>query len=403
MRVGVSLLYAFCIVKIVPIIEVVEDAKQNFASTSTAQDLPLPPLPLPLACNVSRSSRLPRRVLAASQIFQADENGNVSPMDQTMFSTGNSTFLSANDTSRSTIPPPADAFADPRTPSSPSQGKKGHLQIPEIHTPSRQRRATVSTRSPEPSEQVSGIEGSPSKRKERSRSYGNLFQMHIAPISLLEAELSKSLFFLSLSFYFLKSLSFSAPPPEPTPRLSQVLDRNLFIAPLLTSRSDLLDSQSESSEQVRDTSLDDLTSSPYIVEPYPQRKRGSHEPPIPDTPTRHRIEGVYDRFLMATSGVKRLGKGYQSDNAGPVCGNIVDTVPHKSRHYLTRKPMPPPVSSEDQRRAVSLDEFGVISQDESHSDESNSKDDGNSTVALVRKAIKLIVPKGGSRRVSRMG
>jgi serine/threonine-protein kinase GIN4 len=185
-----------------------------------------------------------------------------------------------------------------------------------------------------------------------------------------------------------------------------VLDRNLFIAPLLPSRDDLLDSQSDSSEQVRETSLDDLTSSPYIVEPYPQRVRGSHEPPIPDTPTRHRIEGVYDRFLMATSGVKRLGKGYQSDNAGPVCGNIVDPVPlNKSRHfYLTRKQMPPPVSSDDQRRAVSLDEFGVVSQDESHSGESNLKDDGNTTVALVRKAIKLIVPKGtGSRRVSRMG
>ena len=202
-----SLLY-FNIVKIIPIIEVVEDAKQNFASTSTAQDLPLPPLPLPLACNVSqnRSSRLPRRVLAASQIFQADENGNVSPMDETMLSTANSTYLSANDNSRSTILPPADTFSDPKTPSSPSQKKKSQLQIPEIHTPSRQRRATVSTRSPEPSDQVSGIEGSPSKRKERSRSYGNLFQRRIAPISLLEAELNKSLFFCfsSLRFHILR-------------------------------------------------------------------------------------------------------------------------------------------------------------------------------------------------------
>ena len=184
-----------------------------------------------------------------------------------------------------------------------------------------------------------------------------------------------------------------------------MLDRSLFIAPLLPSRDDLLDSQSESSDQVRETSLDDLTSSPYIVEPYPQRVRGSNEPPVPDTPTRHRIEGVYDRFLMATSGVKRLGKGYQSDNVGPICGNIEDPVPlNKSRHfYMTRKAMPPPVSSDDQRRAVSLDEFGVISQDgSSHSDSLNSKDDGNTTIALVKKAIKLIVPKG-SRRVSRMG
>ena len=198
------LIYALAFVKTVPTAEVIEDAKQNFASPSTAKDkdLPLPPLSLPLACNVSqdRSSRLPRRVLAASQIFQADENGNVSPMDETMLSTGNSTFLSANDISRSTILPPADTLADPKTPSSPSQKKTSQLRIPEIHTPSRQRRATVSTRSPEPSDQVSGIEGSPSKPKERSRSYGNLFQRRIAPISLLEAELNKSLLFLFALF-----------------------------------------------------------------------------------------------------------------------------------------------------------------------------------------------------------
>ena len=172
----------------------VEDAKQNFASSSSAQDLPLPPLPLPLARNVShnRSSRLPRRVLAASQIFQADENGNVSPMDQTTISTANSTCLSANDTSRGSIkPPPVDNSTELQSPSR-SQAKS-HSQIPEIHTPSRQRRATVSTRSPEPTEQVFDGEGTPSKQKERSRSYGNLFQMHIAPISLLEAELSKSM------------------------------------------------------------------------------------------------------------------------------------------------------------------------------------------------------------------
>jgi serine/threonine-protein kinase GIN4 len=200
---------------------------------------------------------------------------------------------------------------------------------------------------------------------------------------------------------------FLAPPPEPTPRLSQVLDRNLFIAPLLTSRDDLLDSKSMSSEQVRETSLDDLTSSPYHhVEPYPQRIRGSQDPPLPDTPTRHRIEGVYDRFLMATSGVKRLGKGYQSDNAGPVCGNIVVPVSlNKSRHfYSARKPMPPPVSSEDQPRVTSMDELGASPSEENHLDASNSKDDGNTTVALVRKAIKLMVPKAtGSRRMSRIG
>jgi serine/threonine-protein kinase GIN4 len=189
---SLSLFYAFSMAKIIPITEVVEDAKQNFASSSSAQDIPLPPLPLPLARNASqsRSSRLPRRVLAASQIFQADENGNVSPMDHTMTSTGNSTYLSTTDTSRGSIKPPADSFTKLQSPS-PSRAKT-HMQIPEIHTPSRQRRATVSTRSPEAPEQVFDNEGTPSKQKERSKSYGNLFQMHIAPISLLEAELNKS-------------------------------------------------------------------------------------------------------------------------------------------------------------------------------------------------------------------
>ena len=396
-----SLFSTFFMVEIIPITEVVEDAKQNFASSSSAQDLPLPPLPLPLARNASqnRSSRLPRRVLAASQIFQADENGNVSPMDLTMVSTANSTYLTSNDTSGDSISPVA--LTESKSPS--SVRGKSNLQIPEIHTPSRQRRATVSTRSPELTEQVFDVEVSPSKRKEKSRSHGNLFEMHIAPISLLEAELSRSMLF---SFrYFISSNNggcLSAPLPEPTPRLSQVLDRNLFIAPLSISRDDLLDSQSTSFEQIRESSLDELTSSPCHVEPYPQRMKGSQDAPIPDTPSRHRIEGVYDRFLMATSGVKRLGKGYQSDNVGPVCSNTVGPgVPlNKGRHfYSARRPMPPPVSSEDQCRAASVDELGVITYGENHSDGPISKDDGNTTVALVRKAIKLMVPKAtGSRR-----
>ncbi|KAF8964325.1 hypothetical protein BDZ97DRAFT_899869 [Flammula alnicola] len=375
------------------ITEVVEDAKQNFASSSSPKDIPLPALPLPLSRNISqnRTSRLPRRVLAASQIFQTDENGNITPTDQTM----NSAYITATDISKGSISPTA-ATPAPVTPevqpsSLPAEGPS-QLQIPEIHTPSRQRRATVSTRSPEPAVPAFDLNiegGSPSKRKEKSKSHGNLFQRHIAPISLLEAELSK------------------VPPPEPTPRLSQVIDRSLLIAPLLTSRDNLLDS--ESIEYVRSPSLDDLTSSPCHVEPYPQRPRASEDTSIPDTPSRHRIEGVYDRFLMATSGVKRLGKGYQSDNIGPISsGNTLGPgiSQHKVRSfYSTRRPMPPPVSSDDQRRAASVDELGIITYAEKHSDSLGAKDqDGNTTVALVRKAIKLMVPKAtGSRRMSRLG
>jgi len=156
--------------------EVVEDAQHNFASSSTHQLAPLPPLPLapisrPASRNrdTNRSSRLPRRVLAASQIFT----------DHTEDYTANST--GANTTPNTTID---DAV--------PSEGPSRSLPEIEVHTPSRQRRATVSGRSPETPLNLNLDTGSPSKRREKSKSYNNLFQGHIAPISFLEAELNKS-------------------------------------------------------------------------------------------------------------------------------------------------------------------------------------------------------------------
>lgn len=118
-------------------------------------------------------------------------------IDQTM----NSAYLTATDISKGSIrspstPAPAQlATPGKHTSPLPSEGPS-QLQIPEICTPSRQRRATVSTRSPEPAEPSFDLEiegGSPSKRKEKSKSHGNLFQFqkHIAPISFLEAELNK--------------------------------------------------------------------------------------------------------------------------------------------------------------------------------------------------------------------
>lgn len=193
-----------------------------------------------------------------------------------------------------------------------------------------------------------------------------------------------------------------APPPEPMPRLSQMIDRNLFIAPPLgSSRDDLLDSQSI--VEVRQPSFDELTSSPYRVEPYPQRQ--IYDVPVLDTPSRHRLEGVYDRFLMATSGVKRVGKGYQSENYVPVAntknsGLGLNLAQNKTRaFYSTRRPMPPPVSSDDlQRRTASVDELGNWS--EVAEGQEDSKD---SNVGFVRKAIKLMVPKATtSKRLSRI-
>ncbi|KAH7927785.1 hypothetical protein BV22DRAFT_970604, partial [Leucogyrophana mollusca] len=150
---------------------------------------------------------------------------------------------------------------------------------------------------------------------------------------------------------------------------------------------------------------DDLTSSPYHVEPYPVRKLNAEEHVL-DSPDRRRVEGVYDRFLMATTGVKRLGRGYQSDNLKPV--HNTPTVDHKpvasnNRNFkvfnTARRAMPPPVSSEDQWRSSSVDEFGFVTC--SAGAPRASREESKNTT-LIHRAIKAMVPgKTVSRRLSR--
>jgi len=69
--------------------------------------------------------------------------------------------------------------------------------------------------------------------------------------------------------------------------------------------------------------------------------------------------------------------------------------------------MPPPVSSNDpERRAASVDELGMISQATSPvSPISNGKDESANVTTLMRKAMKMIVPKTNhaSKRLSRIG
>ncbi|KAJ7600903.1 hypothetical protein C8J56DRAFT_911575 [Mycena floridula] len=305
--------------------KVVEDARQTFASSS--KQATLPPLPLaPLSrsgsqTRTNRSSRLPRKVLAANKIFSDEAEG-----EQSMSSYVTSVYAT------------------------PSAEVTSSAMLPEIRTPSKQRRATVS-----------------------SRSHGNLFQLHILPAAKLELEFDKS-----------------EVPVTPSPRLSAVVDREMFVTPKPTVVG-------------ISKSFDELTASPHIVEPYPTR-----DPclPIPDTPNRHRLEGVYDRFLMATSGVKRVGKGYQSNNYGPVQNTIQTTsaTTYKSGFHSVRKAMPPPVSSDDQRRTLSVDELGVMNYNSTPTHGSTIlKDESNTTVAMMRRALKAMVPgKTVSRRVSRL-
>ena len=175
----------------------------------------------------------------------------------------------------------------------------------------------------------------------------------------------------------------------------------------MTARS--LDLVRDTSIEQPETSFNDLTSSPFHVEPYPVRKSISQ---IPDTPSQRRLEGVYDRFLMATSGVKRLGKGYQSDNVTPV-GHPINNAAgaHNSKRdshrafYSAKKPMPPPVSSEDMQRAMSVDELGVIvvaPAGKGLESSTNGMKDEIITGSLIKR-IKAMVPgKPASRRLSRL-
>ncbi|KAF7299648.1 Protein kinase domain-containing protein [Mycena chlorophos] len=335
--------------------QVVEDARQTFAS-STNEPTSLPSLPAaPLARATSRtrdyrsSSRLPRRILAASQIFtDPDLSANLSSMGS----------------------PAAESSA---------------VVERDVDVGRSQRRVTMSN---DPIET-----GSPSKRKEKSRSHGDLLERRITSFALLEEELSKP----------------ASPLPSPrlaSPRLADVLDRSLLVASPTRS---MQESEQDRSETAVDRSLD-LDSSLYHVKPYPARKPNGAPAAVPDSPSLRRLEGVYDRFLMATTGVKRVGKGYQSDNAGPVAYTVSGGVspaaaapparPHRAFHSA-RRAMRPPVSSEDvdNRLSASVDELGFITY---AGPGTTSPKDGNTTMTLMRKALKAIVPgKTVSRRMSR--
>ncbi|KAG2360673.1 hypothetical protein BDR07DRAFT_1411994 [Suillus spraguei] len=363
---------------------VVEETRQNFAFASTSITSP-PALPLspPIsrsnsqALNSRSSSRLPKRMLAANEIFCNDPDAPLSP--------GRSALGDQTNSFSRCMSPDDSRFAQ-------------RTGMPTINmlaqTPRRQRRATISTGSPKVDENDMDGLGSPSKRREKSRSQGNL-DRHIRPVDKLEFDLTRET------------------AAAPTPRLSAILDRNMFIAPPITPWSGDVDgTRMQTPHPIRRRSIlfddGDLTASPFHVEPYPPRKCG--EQMVINSPDLRRVEGVYDRFLMSTTGVKRVGKGYQSDNLQPV-HTASSTLECKStnnnpRNFKVfnsgRRPMPQPVSSDDAWSNSSVDELGVVACSASTS--RSSKEDGKNTATatLVRRAFKAIVPgRTISRRLSR--
>jgi serine/threonine-protein kinase GIN4 len=119
------------------------------------------------------------------------------------------------------------------------------------------------------------------------------------------------------------------------------------------------------------------------------------------------MEGVYDRYLMATSGVKRVGKGYQSDyippppnSANSMASFNTSCNRRQSRALFggSKTHMPPPVSSEDVKKSVSIDDMGFISPVSDM-----GKGESYPKVSFMKKAIKAMVPSTKHpKRLSKM-
>lgn len=119
------------------------------------------------------------------------------------------------------------------------------------------------------------------------------------------------------------------------------------------------------------------------------------------SPGRRHVEGVYDRFLMATTGVKRVGRGYQSDNRGPV-QNMQKANTYKKSSKLFgngRRPMPPPVSSADFPYSTAVDDFGKLTAPYTFATAPHKEENGN-TVRVVAKAFKAMVTGKSVQRSS---
>ncbi|KAL9711218.1 hypothetical protein Ac2012v2_005758 [Leucoagaricus gongylophorus] len=295
-------------------------------------------------------------------------------MTDTSSSANTSTLITSDAKSSRCDPPSVSASQDTPSEIMTCTSDPAQMRLV-VQTPLRQKRATVSENSLVAL--LRDTEITPSRRREKSRSNGNSFQQCIASISQIETEINKPI------------------EPKPKSRLSEMFDRSIFIATPLRACESL---------ESPYASMDDLTSSPYHVEPHPARKITCSDA-LPDTPRQRKSEGVYDRFLTATSGVKRVGKGYQSDFIPPRPSTSSHTNLRSgaiTRRHSRMIPILPPISSEDavQGRGVSVDEIGVISYGPISTKLDNAEPTGPPTVSFMKKAIKAMVPS--AKRPSRM-
>jgi hypothetical protein len=225
----------------------------------------------------------------------------------------------------------------------------------------------------------------PSKRREKSKSANDLNRL-IRPISKVQFELDKRESKhvdnrLSVTYLYVLVAAKS--------NLSTVLDRDLFTPDPVPIDPD---SSGSSNDLATAHSPNSLTDSPFIVHPYPSRKQAV-TPPAMDSPTRRDLEGNYDRLLMANSGVKRVGKGYQSRHVKPISINVPPTSSKSPGRFFhsTRRPMPPPVSSEDKIMTWTPDELGIIPFDHANVDGPGHCEEHAGAAKAVSRALKALV------------
>lgn len=181
--------------------------------------------------------------------------------------------------------------------------------------------------------------------------------------------------------------------PTPPVRLSSLVHPSVFIA----ARSPKL-------ELVEEPANDITKLSPEPMRPPPGRTiTGSRSLDSPNT--KRRVADDYDRLLSAATGVKKVGLGYQSDVKGPI-SNVLNTDPYASSasskrmtfFHSTRKVMPPPVSSEDWRKTVSVDELSRLSPGTPEATPKEEKAGG--TVGAVKRAFMALAGRASSKRLS---
>ena len=151
-----------------PFSGVVADARQNFEAARPIQPVSLTPAPPPSRRPSQRrtSQRLPRKILAANQIFNEDGEASVGPSTPT--TANSSTFAVSEPSQVSVIVEETSVLLS---------------QTPPV-SPVKRRRATVVTRSPETKRKTSdeAVGGSPSK---------NFLCGPISPRAELERELER--------------------------------------------------------------------------------------------------------------------------------------------------------------------------------------------------------------------